>query len=716
MFDPKNKDLLESYAESLCASRGEATAEDSGSKYRQRVSESIEMFHIGHNKSGLAAILEKLPHTGDDTYADLCISCWQSILQVDPHYYKDLYSKTNNSAVLNSLMNYPTKFGLCRPGAPPCLQEVSSQMFKHVLSINPNQYNNLNLAWLEKIRSARLVNFFVDRAARNLPMHELDLSIFPELEASDLRTFSLNLRETKSIDLSGLMNLDSSVLGDVTKNFEFLERLVLRDCKNLMDIALETTAETCRWLREIVLNGCVHLTSKGVAAIASNCKKLEHVELSKCHRISNESLERLGEGCDHLMDLKVNDCIHIRDQGLCSLALNARLPEYLLKLSLANCIYITDKGLREIANTFISIEDLDLSNCVLLTNKSVRRVTHNMWKLKRLLLTGLHLISDDIFVFDTKDDGRPAAELNMLSKIECLEIQDCPCLTDIALRELGKRTSSIMRINIGGCSFTESGIMNLFKHPITGKPRNLSIREFECAYCSNVSDKFISTLCGMVPTLEVLNISGCLKLSDSSLCHAANDLNQLQTLKIAHCRYMTTKGFSLVAKKFWLLELDVGHCSQISEDALLKCVERCNGLESLNVTWCSSVSDKFVSFLIGTSTSSSSRRRSSSGSKEDLPCPNLKTLNLSHCTRVSEEKVMELRKVMPKLNVMRGRSKKKYRRTMGDFKKKKSPGIMAMTKRKALLLKEKSDVDSGSIHDEKSLEISGPAVEDTKLL
>ena len=54
-----------------------------------------------------------------------------------------------------------------------------------------------------------------------------------------------------------------------------------------------------------------------------------------CHRISNEALECLGQGCDHLATLRVNDCIHVRDQGLCSLSLNAPLPEYLIRLSLA---------------------------------------------------------------------------------------------------------------------------------------------------------------------------------------------------------------------------------------------------------------------------------------------------------------------------------------------------------------------------------------------
>jgi hypothetical protein len=420
------------------------------------------------------------------------------------------------------------------------------------------------------------------------------------------------------------------------------------------------------------------------------------VELERCHRISNEALERLGEGCDHLATLRVNDCIHVRDQGLCSLAMNAPLPEYLLRLSLANCIYITDKGLLEIANTFVSIEDLDLSNCNLLTNKSIRRVTHNLWKLKRLLLTGSHLISDDVFVFDTAGDGRPAAQLNMLSKIECLEIQDCPCLTDIALRELGKRTSRIVRINIGGCSFTETGIMNLFKHPNTGKPRNLSIRQFECAYCSNVSDKFISALCKMVPQLEVLNVSGCLKLSDASLSHAANDLNQLQTLKIAHCRYMTSKGFSLVANKFWLTHLDVGHCSQITEDALLKCISRCNGLEHLNVTWCSTVSDKMIEFLL----------RSSCNKKDDVvPCPNLETLNVSHCTRVTESAISKFRRAMPNVKIIRSTIKHRIRRTVTDFKSKKKKNKLVTSS--SLVLKSTTVSEDASVAVVRS---SGPAV------
>lgn len=365
MFDPSNRELLESYAESLCASRGEATAEDSGLKYRQRVMESIEMFHIGGNHSGLAAILEKLPSTRDDTYADLCISCWESLMKVDPQYYRNLYNKTKDPLVLSKLTKYPTKFGLNRPGSSQHLQKVSASMFKHVISINPNQYGEkLNLDWLREVQSSRFVNFFVDRVSRNLNVLELDFSSFPNLSVQDLSFIASNLRETKSIDLSGLKNLDSNVLASMTRHFEFLERLVLRDCDKLMDVAMKTTAETCTWLREIMLAGCVRITSKGVAALAKGCSKLELMELDRCHRISNEALGCLGEGCDHLATLRLSDCIHVRDQGLSSLALKAPLPEYLMRLSLANCIYITDKGLENIASTFISIEELDLSNCM----------------------------------------------------------------------------------------------------------------------------------------------------------------------------------------------------------------------------------------------------------------------------------------------------------------------------------------------------------------
>jgi hypothetical protein len=59
------------------------------------------------------------------------------------------------------------------------------------------------------------------------------------------------------------------------------------------------------------------------------------------------------------------------------------------------------------------LEYLNLSGLHRVTDAAALRVTHNLWRLRTLCLEDLHLITDAIFFFDAKKDGRAAARQQM---------------------------------------------------------------------------------------------------------------------------------------------------------------------------------------------------------------------------------------------------------------------------------------------------------------
>jgi len=74
---------------------------------------------------------------------------------------------------------------------------------------------------------------------------------------------------------------------------------------------------------------------------------------------------------------------------------------------------LSDDGVSAVAERCAALEYLNLSGLHRVTDAAALRVTHNLWRLRTLCLEDLHLITDAIFFFDAKKDGRAAARQQM---------------------------------------------------------------------------------------------------------------------------------------------------------------------------------------------------------------------------------------------------------------------------------------------------------------
>ena len=100
------------------------------------------------------------------------------------------------------------------------------------------------------------------------------------------------------------------------------------------------------------------------------------------------------------------------DAGIYALATTCAQSK-LRSLDVSFCASLSDDGVSAVAERCAALEYLNLSGLHRVTDAAALRVTHNLWRLRTLCLEDLHLITDAIFFFDAKKDGRAAARQQM---------------------------------------------------------------------------------------------------------------------------------------------------------------------------------------------------------------------------------------------------------------------------------------------------------------
>ena len=146
--------------------------------------------------------------------------------------------------------------------------------------------------------------------------------------------------------------------------------------------------------------------------MARGCKHLKALNLSYCGGGNNETLIVVAKALKQLELFHCAFCTDVTDAGVYALATTCAQSK-LRSLDVSFCASLSDDGVSAVAERCAALEYLNLSGLHRVTDAAALRVTHNLWRLRTLCLEDLHLITDAIFFFDAKKDGRAAARQQM---------------------------------------------------------------------------------------------------------------------------------------------------------------------------------------------------------------------------------------------------------------------------------------------------------------
>ena len=222
-------------------------------------------------------------------------------------------------------------------------------------------------------------------------------------------------------------------------------------------------------------------------------------------------------------------------------------------------------------------------------------MTHNCWKLTYLSLEDLYLITDDVFFFDYKRDGRQAANDLMLKSLTELNISQCPLLSDRGVGGISSRCEKLKNLHLSGLPLlTDEAATYIVCEPLAGEARGQNLVVLNLSFCTTLTDKAVEHFTKACVKLENINLSGCVLLTDDAVLYIALNCSHVQALGLGHCKRLTDRCICTLADYLWLEDLDISGCSRLTDDGLEVLSMEFTGMAVLNISSCGKLTDNSI--------------------------------------------------------------------------------------------------------------------------
>mmetsp|Transcript_12346 Transcript_12346/g.15885 ORF Transcript_12346/g.15885 Transcript_12346/m.15885 type:complete len:347 (+) Transcript_12346:88-1128(+) len=291
-------------------------------------------------------------------------------------------------------------------------------------------------------------------------------------------------------------------------------------------------------------------------------------------------------------------CTSLSDAGLYQFAMEAN-PRPFKSLDLSYCRGLSDDSIEAVAKKLTHISYLNLRGLSRVTDLSAKAVTHNLWQLTDLDLEDLFLITDDCFFFDHENDGRRAADAQMLTNVIHLNLSECNGLTDRCIGGISTRCSKLRSFHAAGLSLlTSTGFELFIREPTALAPRGEFLHVLNFSYVPTLTDASLELVAGSCPLLETVNLAGCVLLSDQGIQSLAATCGHVKKLGLSHAKRITDACICSCADYLWLEDLDISGCSKITDDGIeVLCLEFA-GLVRLDLSSCSKVTNSALDSIL----------------------------------------------------------------------------------------------------------------------
>ncbi|XP_050367183.1 EIN3-binding F-box protein 1 [Argentina anserina] len=455
-----------------------------------------------------------------------------------------------------------------------------------------------------------------------------------------LKAISHGCPSLRVLSVWNVSSVDDEGLCEVAKRCHLLEKLDLSQCPAISDKGLAAIARSCPNLTEITLESCANIGNEGLQAFGKCCPNLKSVSIKNCPLVGDQGIASLvssasdvlekvklqaltitdvslavighygkavtdlvltnlpnvcergfwvmgnGHGLQKLKSLTVTACQGATDTGLEAVAKGC--PN-LRQFCLRKCLYISDSGLVSFCKAAGSLESLHLEECHRITQYGFFGALSNSGaKLKALAF---------VYCLGLKDLnlnlGLPV--VSPCESLRSLSIRNCPGFGNSGLAVLGRLCPQLQHVDFSGLEgITDGGFLKYLKSTEAGLVKvNLS-------GCVNLTDKVVSAMADLHGwTLEVLNLEGCRKISDSGLVAIAENCPLLSDLDVSRCAITDFGIASLaLAGQLNLQILSVSGCSYVSDKSLPALIKLGETLLGLNLQHCNAISSSTVDGLV----------------------------------------------------------------------------------------------------------------------
>lgn len=406
--------------------------------------------------------------------------------------------------------------------------------------------------------------------------------------------------------------------------------LNLSYCSLITDEGLKAIRSLYSKLQTFCIEGLSLISDDGLQSIIEKCSNLRNLNINKCPNISCGALTTLISRNPYLNTLLMAG-IRITDESmvkLCAVMLEG-CGSKLIHMDVSLCRELSDIGIICLSETCTNLVRLNLCGLNRISDMGVNFICANCWYLEELNVEDIFLLRDDAFWFSPTNDGRRAANENMLTSLKILNLTDCANLSDRGIEGLAERCRQIHTLTLRGCDKLTDLSLKIMTDSTTCTATNLpmcdSFQTLILSYCSKLTATGIINFLPICACLEILDLSGLTAIVTDSFIHQLSlSCKTLLKLTISKCLLITDVSLCSIADNLWLEYLDITGCHKCTDSGIEVLSEACSGLRCLIAKRVKRITNKSIAALIRN-------------------CIGIRKINIQECPLVTQECLSEIK-------------------------------------------------------------------------
>ncbi|XP_068241934.1 uncharacterized protein [Palaemon carinicauda] len=479
----------------------------------------------------------------------------------------NLLNNPEDVEVLASALKHVTRLHLA------CSRYLTDCLFSRLMSV-VGSLTKLSLAGCQiSFHSAIFKRFYPADGRVQASDHVLTFDHilnYIEKNASTLREISL-----------GRTSVDSESLHKLSKVPGLkLESVHLMSCDQLSKSGIQLLCKNQQFITDLDLSLCSRITDYAVLSVRDNLHCIKKLNLRRCRGITENGIRELRQ-LKHLEELNISHLEAVSSESV-EEALGKEPRPKLKWLSVAS-LDLEWKAVASIAAMAPNLLHLDISMCVAGVNdKSVQAICESLTKLQVLYLNGCTAVSDiglaghglgqkdvqstelSLENFGIKEKDPFKVPLGLKAERVIREEAEVKKYLQNNIEEIVQSSKyglsnlqGLQELNLCGCKkITDITLVYAVKFR--------ELRYLNLSHCQGIAQDGIESVARECPSLEILMLVECAKITDHSILVITHYLKRLKTLDVQNCYQLTDDALDCLSNSHTLRYLDVSGCIKMS--------------------------------------------------------------------------------------------------------------------------------------------------------
>ncbi|XP_055378775.1 F-box/LRR-repeat protein 2-like isoform X2 [Condylostylus longicornis] len=325
-----------------------------------------------------------------------------------------------------------------------------------------------------------------------------------------------------------------------------LKRLILKSCRQLNLNGFQSFICNQIYIVELDLSNCEGINDSCVRLL-QDLSQLQILKLRHCWKLTDETSKILA-GIKSIKVLDLSNCVGISSNGIKDNLVNLK-NESLHELYLSS-IDLYENCVIQCSENLPNLRVFDVGNCCNgVTDKSLAAIIKNQVLLRKLNLQSCHLITDGAIT---------GCDLNYIDDNLIIHNDGEPLNQEFIDKSIPSTSHKLTKISLRSKA-EQQIVLEAERAKAMVSLLNKNINIDISADCKPI---------GNLKGLELLNLSGCTKISDISLKYGIK-FHELKELYISNCQQISIKGIECLTTNCKSVEiLDLSYCRNLNQESI----------------------------------------------------------------------------------------------------------------------------------------------------